>query len=288
MNTANKWLAAAISLCASLSGLVGLADTMAVTPVLQVQAPAAPRFEAASVKPSPPGSQRLGVAPGAPNRYQQIDVLLSTLIAKAYGSGIFFERYQMTGGPNEILSRRFTLDEKLPDPARPDDVPAMLQALLEERFNLRAHWETRPVPVYAVTLAHEGRLGPHLQASASTCRGAVFRDEKRPRDSQHRDICFADKYDMPPGQNAMTVRNAGDIASVISHVQMIADRLMVDGTGLTGNFEWELTSGLDPMAPSEAPQGLTALREQLGLELQPRTMPMQVLVIDSVEMPTPD
>jgi uncharacterized protein (TIGR03435 family) len=65
-------------------------------------------------------------------------------------------------------------------------------------------------------------------------------------------------------------------------------RAVVDRTGLTGNWAFELTYAAEPGPDSDAPSLFTALQEQLGLKLESAKGPVEVLVIDSVRRPTPD
>ena len=84
----------------------------------------------------------------------------------------------------------------------------------------------------------------------------------------------------------MTVRSSGLITELITRIQGVVERPVIDATGRTGNFEWELTFALRDNA--DIPGVSTALDEQLGLKLQRSNSELDVLVIDSVSWPTPD
>lgn len=84
------------------------------------------------------------------------------------------------------------------------------------------------------------------------------------------------------------MRFAGPVSELTQRMQPYVDRPVVNETGLAGNFTWHLTFGFGPNASADAPHIVTAIQEQLGLRLEPRQAPVEVLVIDSVEMPTPD
>ena len=72
-------------------------------------------------------------------------------------------------------------------------------------------------------------------------------------------------------------------------MQAYVDRPIVDATGLSGNFEWVLTFALGGSnTRADVPSIFTATQEQFGLKLEPRQGPVEVLVIDSVQLPTPD
>jgi uncharacterized protein (TIGR03435 family) len=80
----------------------------------------------------------------------------------------------------------------------------------------------------------------------------------------------------------------GPIAQLITTVQMRLNRPVIDATELAGSYEWELRFQSSERIPSAAPSIFDAFREQLGLNLRPESGPVEVLVIDSVEMPTPN
>lgn len=84
------------------------------------------------------------------------------------------------------------------------------------------------------------------------------------------------------------MRNAGTIVRLITDTQAFIDRPIVDATGLAGNFEWQLVFNPVGDNSSEFPSILTAFEEQLGLKLQPRRMRLEVLVIESLEAPSPN
>jgi uncharacterized protein (TIGR03435 family) len=83
-------------------------------------------------------------------------------------------------------------------------------------------------------------------------------------------------------------RWAGPLRLLMQRVQFSVDRPIVDATGLSGNFEWVLTFGWGANPPADVPQLFAALQEQLGLKLEARQGPVEVLVVDAVELPTPD
>jgi uncharacterized protein (TIGR03435 family) len=83
-------------------------------------------------------------------------------------------------------------------------------------------------------------------------------------------------------------RQAGPLTRLFPGIQGFVDRPLVDATGLTGNFEWEITRAMPGVETSEYPSMFTALEEQLGLKVEPQMATIDVIVIDSVEMPTPN
>ncbi len=122
-------------------------------------------FEVASVKPAapqPPGQFRISMG-GDPGRVDYQGVSLKILIERAYQ----IKSYQVTG-PDWLDSERFDVVAKLPDGAKPEDVPKMLQTLLAERFKLTVHREQKTLPVYALGV---GKNGPKLQKSGGESPG---------------------------------------------------------------------------------------------------------------------
>jgi uncharacterized protein (TIGR03435 family) len=153
-----------------------------------------------------------------------------------------------------------------------------LRQILESRFGWRAHTEQRVVPVYALRLAKPGRLGPFLRRRSEPC------DETRSNCRNTSEVL--------PGGGLHEV-NHGEIARIALSVQgWRLDRIVVDQTGLTGDFDWELTYA---PAPDESlgggqryPTISDAMEDQLGLTVVAADAPMKVVVVDAVLPPTPN
>ena len=147
----------------------------------------------------------------------------------------------------------------------------MLRSLLEDRFHLSAHRETRDLPIYALVLARaDGRLGPRLRQATS-------------------DDCAKRSCGMLPSVNELTA-GALPMNEFARFLALNTGRLVVDRTGLTGVWDFDLKYSL-PNAPTpdpDRPSIFTALQEQLGLRLDATTGPVEVLVIDRVEPLIPD
>ena len=156
------------ALLAVLTGHTIASAQVPVTPALQ--------FEVASVKRNVTG--RIGgaieVPPAGTVRFT--NTTLRILIRNAYQLDPYTEQYALIPGPYATFIGsapgdvpRFDVQGKPPDNTKPADRRAMLRALLEDRFKLRVHRETRQMPVYALTVAREGRLGPNLKPSKFNC-----------------------------------------------------------------------------------------------------------------------
>jgi uncharacterized protein (TIGR03435 family) len=135
----------------------------------------------------------------------------------------------------------------------------MLQALLEERFHLRFHRETRDQPAYLLTVAESGKLGPAEEMKNGTLR-------------------------MGDINSGMT------LAGLCQVLEFELDRPLLDRTGLTGWYAIHLRYASERAAPGTADPSLpalsTALREQLGLKLDSGRAPLEVFVVDGAEQPS--
>jgi uncharacterized protein (TIGR03435 family) len=276
------------------------------TPALQGQAPD-PKplaFEVASVKENlsgrPGGSIRVPPVGGA---VSFTNVMLRVLIREAYQVDPYTERFTFISGPYErIIGRadagpqsdapRFDVQGKPPANTRPADRRAMMRALLEDRFKLRVYRETREMPVYALTIVRAGRFGPNLAASKFDCdayfkQGRAGGTAEEPMDTSGKSWC---RY--PLDRRRVGVENdmrmAGPVRLLIERTQPFVERPIVDATGLSENVEWTLTFGWGTNAPPDVPDLFTALQEQLGFKLESTKAPVEVLVVDHVEKPTPD
>jgi len=259
-------------------------------------APAAPAFEVASIKPNKSGDFRRAIGPEPGGRFGALNVGLRDLIGFAYGVPNSDAEARILGGPEWIRTERFDVAASAEGTPPPDRVALMVRTLLADRFKLKVHADTREVPVYALVLARaNGSLGPQLRRSDVDCdaRRAAARGGK--------------PLPQPPGGAVCTGRTipgtatgaALSISSLAGGLARFVDRLIVDKTGLTGYYDYELKWTPDRMPdprPGEPPVVIdpdgpplvTALQEQLGLKLEPQRAPMQVVVIDQVQPPTPD
>jgi uncharacterized protein (TIGR03435 family) len=274
------------------------------------QTPAAdnPSFEVASVKPNESGDPRVMIGGGPGGRFNASNVPLRMLIRNAYQ----LQDSQLVGGPAWLATERFDIVAKAegnPAPVPPGSVgpmQLMMRNLLADRFKLVVHRETREQPIYALVLARsDGKPGPQLRKSEIDCaamaaaRGRVGGPPPGPPAPGERPQCG---MRMGPGQLSGGGFPLSQLGTTLSQ---LVQRMVVDRTGLSGNFDIDLTwtpepgqglppgppppgaSALPPIDPN-GPSLFTALQEQLGLKLDSQRGPVEVLVIDSVEMPTPD
>jgi uncharacterized protein (TIGR03435 family) len=231
------------------------------------------RFDVVSIKPnnSPEPAGRNALEPGG---YSGIGVTLRRIVALAY---LPIPTSLIDGGPPWLTTDRFDVRARFEGNPPRAQLQRMMQAMLAERFRLRVHTEIRPTRVFALTLERSGALGPSLRPAEIDCAN-------RPQGSLPNVPWCAFQY------TDGLLRGRGVTLDQIA-AELDAGRIVVNRTGLTGRYDVELRWTPDPGTPAgaDAPPGLTtALREQLGLRLQTDTAPLEHLVIDAAERPTPD
>ena len=244
--------------------------------------PAAPTpFDVVSVKRSTSAQNNGGWGPRPGGQFVATNVPIRPLIAYAYG----IRDVQLIGGPGWLESDRFDIAAKAEAGA---DIPfdqlrRKLQLLLADRFKLVIHRDSREGAMYALIKARpDGALGPMLRPATVDCT-RVIRGE-RPVSSGSRPVCAI-------------IGNDGSIIggglTMVSLGEALAGRLnsvVVDETGLTGQYDFDLTFAPDvrttgAAGSAEGPSLFTALQEQLGLRLRSQRGPIDVIVIDRVEPP---
>ena len=246
--------------------LIALLLTMAVASQAVAPPPAVKTFEAVSIRKREGGGGGTTIRPQggfvAPN------IPIRALINMAYG----LRNVQLVGGPDWIRSDRYDILARADRTPPEDELRLMLQAMLADRFQFKAHRETREVQGYRLVMAQPGRLGPKLQPGADCALKAA-----RPNGP-----CGI-TYNGP----SLTFRGS-PITNLIGNLEAGAGGPVTDATALSGLYDFELRwSEVRPgEPPSDLPNLFTALQEQLGLKLEPTRMTLDVLVIDSIERPT--
>jgi len=279
-----------------IGGIVSIASA-----ILSAQAGPAPAhmaFDVASVKPNRSDERGSMISGPAPDRFRAINAPLDRIIDWAFG----LRDEQLLGTPSWARTERFDITGKYPDGPTPNfqQVMQMVQALLVERFQLKTHEETRVGATYELVLVRRDRLGPRLKPVTIDCD--AYLAQKRAAGETVRATGVGD----PPLCSPLVVsdrfikgggRSMENLASMIA--RQVA-RPVIDRTGLTGIYEMNLEWSPDlptafPSAdatrtpsPTDGVSLLTALQEQLGLKLEPSRGPIQVVVIDSLEHPSPD
>jgi bla regulator protein blaR1 len=258
----------------------------------------------ASVKPTltPSGPGQIGRPPGG--RLTATNVPLMFLIQNAYR----VRPFQVIGGPDWLATDHWDIGARAPedsisqssgppDPNVPDGLSLRLQALLEDRFKLKLHRETRDLPIFELTVPKGG-----VKAKLSDDQGPIrppAPGTPPPRPGGP----------MPRGNISLMIGGgelhaaAVPFANFVATLSQILGRTVVDKTEMKGLYDFDLKwtpdvgqavgpAGalppgveLPPIDPS-GPSLVTALQEQLGLKLESSKGPVQVLVIDSVQRPS--
>ena len=272
---------------------VGIAvTTVALVGAQSPPAPAGPRltFEVASIKRNvsgDPGAQ-IRLLPGG-----QLSVTnnsLFNLIRNAWGT----QRYEMVPGPripSWIDSDRWDILAKVPPdtPQTQENMMPRLRSLLEDRFKLVARKETREMPVYELVIARgDGQLGPQLKKSGDECAA-----QARARQAGQTPPPLSPGGFCGTRTSNGTVSSRGvPLANFVRNLGGATGRFVIDKTGLDGPYDLDLQWTPDPAPGAGAPpQGdgvslFAAMQEQLGLKLEAKRAPIEVLVVDSAERPS--
>jgi len=237
----------------------------------------AQQFDVATVKLVDPGPKagRMIKMDGT-NRFVARNFTVKLLIAAAYD----LNAKEISGGPAWMESEHYDIEAKTPGEARPGrpEQMAMLRGLLVDRFGLKFHREPKVMSMYLLTVAPGGAK---LKASAS------------PADAQPATVST-----VYPNKIVMPARNAsmGDFVAVMQRA--ILDRPVVDQTGLTGRYDFDLEWAPDetqfggeiPAAKEDAPSPplFVAMREQMGLKIEATKGPVDAFVVDGVARPSAD
>jgi uncharacterized protein (TIGR03435 family) len=279
----------------------------------QPAVPPRPQFDVASLKPNNgcENTPRAGNLSPSPGRLELPCVTLQNLLQMAYGTfgdgaTINAQPLPMEGGPAWMQSEHYSVSAKADGPVRTEMLAGpMLQAFLEERFQLKAHRETREMPVYAMTVAKIGLKVEPLAEGACTPIDLTHPPPPPAPGQPPPNLCGLMIMGLDPkGTMFMEVRGA----TMTQFAQRLSGRLdhtVVDKTGIAGKFNFRLEFAPDPaMRGQSVPAGrggdagtptppadsgpslFVALQEQVGLKLSPDKGPGSVLIIDHVQKPT--
>ena len=269
-----------------LSTLPATALTLAAPLALTQQAPTTPSgkplaFTIVSIKRHGNASGEGGKEGCSIDSCHFVDRPLLAFIMVAYN----LSQKPVHGNPLPGDADLYDLDAKI-DPA---DLPAtplssrqladMLQPVLADRFQLRVHHETRTLPVYLIVLA---KGGLKMKESAPPASGSPASPTGTP----------------PPGcyhtsvGNGLRVERNCTTSDIRNILEGPTGRYVIDKTGLTGRYDFELHWTPDDTPADSPPAGgpsiFTAVEKQLGLKLESAAAPIDVLVIDSAQPPSPN
>ena len=291
------------------SAMTALLVSMAIQ--LSAQTPSAPPqldagFEVVSIKPLQPGRIPLlvgggcafggGVRVTCPSTVEQ----LIKMAFRLNPDGSALRSAQIAGGPGWLSTSQFEivgiLKTAVDQRELPAALPSLIRQILETRFKLVSHAERRDLPIYALVKANkDGRLGPKMHPASTDCPPPPQDAPalpSTPASGERR--CYGGSFRVGSIQSGSLA-----VAGLAGHFNSMnaVDRTVIDRAELPGRFEIDLrwtplstraTPGLQDGSQSDVPDLFTAIREQLGLKLEPTTEMMDVLVIDHVELPEPN
>jgi uncharacterized protein (TIGR03435 family) len=213
------------------------------------------QFEVASIKPGAPGAHGPTFYNPTRERFAVESITTKALIAYAYD----VREFQISGGPGWLASEEYTIVARPEGDAGGERILAMVRSLLAERFHLTVHRESKEMPVLELVTAKGGpKLQPSLSAAGPEVRG---------------------------GRGRVIARNVTLEMLAAQLAGRVLVRPVLDRTGVPGKFDINLEWTLDESSDT-GPSVFTALEEQLGLKLETRKGPVDLLVIDHVERPT--
>jgi bla regulator protein BlaR1 len=276
----------------AMAGFAALAAPVVVgmmeAPRLRAQSPVIasatkPKFDVATIKPSDADTRMMvQFAPGG--RVAISHATLRFLIKIAYDIG----DQQIEGGPDWVNSKRFDVEAKPDSPLGGDmrnmtedqrrlyreQIRLRLQSLLADRFKLTLLVEEKQMPIYALVV---GKNGPKLQQAPDGPGG-----------------------NLRGGRGELSAANIG-MEGFARFLGEQAGRPVVDMTGLKGNYNFDLKWSPDSGPTSDAPDAINtqpapaessgptlfaAVQEQLGLKLEARKSPNQLMVVEKAELPS--
>jgi uncharacterized protein (TIGR03435 family) len=242
---------------------------IAAGPVLVAQ-DSALRFEVASVKPNVGADQSIPIRPHPSDGIVMTNFPLESIIRYAYS----VQPFRLENAPAWTRNERFDIAAKAGRPISDDERRMMMRTLLIERFRLRVRFEAREKTIYVMTLARaDKRLGP----------GAKPRPDCVPPE------CVTSGSGSS-AQGVIRLR-AGTLTQFADGMlSTVRGELVRDETGMPGLFDFEMSWRPETSTdPNDArPSFVTAMQEQLGLKLEPMRRPVDVLVVESIDRPSPD
>lgn len=228
----------------------------------------------------------IGEQPGG--RFVLSGTAIAAIIRAAYPS----DTSDLVGAPDWVSADRYDVTAQAGRDVPREQMEMMLRAMLADRFKLAVHYETQERPVYALVLARaDGRLGPNIRPSSLDCdaiqaaRRAGSKDPP-PATSNGAPACG---MSMRGTVGMEVLLGARPMSSLATSIRGTAERVVIDKTGLTGNYDVTLNYMPNPKPdppPGDPPNLFTALQEQLGLKLESDRAPLKILAIDHIERPT--
>jgi uncharacterized protein (TIGR03435 family) len=254
------WIAGALMLALMTASAAGIQTAVETAPASFV-------FDVASIKPGSAERRTRIFRHPDDAEFGAQNVSLKALVQFAYGvtedrvigfpAGLQDAHFDVEAHPDLATAARFRALK--PDESR-EAKQHMVQDLLAARCHLEVHRETRVLPVYALVVGRGGpKFGPSEDPNSNWARG---------------------------GWNHIEIEGGESMARLAEELSRVSGRPVVDRTGLTGRYDLELEWSDDDDEDSAAATLFTAVSEQLGLRLQAEKAPVDVVVVDHIELPS--
>jgi bla regulator protein BlaR1 len=289
--------------CAAIAGPLAFGIVHAIPIYGQLLHPSGPRpsFAVASVRPNQPGDIQGGSAQA--DSYVAKAKTLQEIIKYAYAIG--YDR-ELSGGPEWVSTDRYTILAK-PDDAerealqkmsrddRDEQMRLMVQSLLAERFGLKVSFVRKTLPIYALVVAKGG-----LKCTRDEDAKPAIPNMSQPRFRWSEGPAPPPP---PPGWTPPTPEESRRLAqtrpfhmrtqgwpfwlvvTTLGHQAELGGRTVVDETGLHGSYDCQMYWSPDG-SDGPGPSLFTAIQQQMGLKLEPKKAPVEILTIDAIEKPT--
>jgi len=231
----------------------------------------APSFDVASIRPHAPDDANFYVKMPAQGRFTATGSVAKLVVMLAYD----VQEAQIAGGPDWFAKEKWDIEAKSDNPGghSVEETRRMLQNMLAERFGLRIHRETEQRPAYVLTVGKDGPKFKPAEEGSTNVR---------------------------VGGNSISLER-GNLERMTQLLSSALGKPVIDRTGLTAlydlSFKWDDApvpeggvTGLDvPAAPGNDHGSIfTAIQDQLGLRLDSQRAPVEVIVVDRIERPSPN
>lgn len=258
----------------------------------------APTFDVISIKLADPGS-----------RMTRFEIDRGTVNCRNVPFKLFLQMVydikaadQMTGLPAGIGAQKFDIQAKVDEATlaafakmSPEESSAkmdvMVQGMLEDRFHMKISRQTKELSVFALVVAKGGpKIVPSVD-DASTAGGTMGNSGSAPASIVSAAGGGGIGAPRPSGRHFSA--RGSPVSTLVGNLTRQPEtggRVVIDKTGLTGKYDWDMRwtpeSATGDPGPDAPPSFFTAIQEQLGLKLEPQKGPVEVLVIDHIEMPS--
>jgi uncharacterized protein (TIGR03435 family) len=217
-------------------------------------------FDAVSIKRNTTGAQASDTNT-TPGRLSLMNVTTFSVLLRAFG----VQRAQIVDAPGWTLTERYDIVAVTggADALNDKDRQPLLQGVLEERWALRVRREMRPLRVYSLMPSKSGsRLVPHSGPGEYAMRVA-------------------------PAEGRLVLKSTrGNLARFVEILSGFVGTLVIDDSGLSGEFDFTLEWVQDANADVTGPSLFTALQEQLGLKLESTRKPVPAVIVEHIERPS--